>query len=229
MPGYVMHLLCAKKMIDTLGIEDADWKQKFYLGNILPDVCTEKKHTHFWDDETYPLFARKPNLLIFEQQYAKRMEQPLVLGYYAHLLLDCRFIEQYWQKHFRFYNREGQEEVRFDKVAKIWVTEQNRMYDRDAFLSKRYYYGDYDRLNSYIIHAYHLRDIHLEGNMHDVSMIREIKREDVDVKLPQMIAIFESSKEKMDNELPKLSIFDYQDLELLIENVKKEMVERLKT
>ena len=52
MPSYVIHLSCAKRILELAGEpltkQDANL---FYLGNMIADMCKDKRTTHFWDDE----------------------------------------------------------------------------------------------------------------------------------------------------------------------------------
>jgi hypothetical protein len=62
MPGYVMHMAVASRIIEEKGITDSSYVHAFLLGNIIPDAMerSRKRESHFWDDETYRKLNRIP-------------------------------------------------------------------------------------------------------------------------------------------------------------------------
>ena len=143
MPSYVIHLSCAKRALEMLPEMNAQEQNAFFLGNMIADMSRDKHYTHFWNDVTYDKLVRRPDLDWFLQKYGDALQEPYVRGYYAHLLLDYNFLDLYWDRHFRFYNAQKQPEVLYDAVTFVEVLEQQQMYDRQEFFSKRWYYGDY--------------------------------------------------------------------------------------
>ena len=229
MPGYVIHLSCAKRALEMLPEMNAQEQNAFFLGNMIADMCRDKHYTHFWNDVTYDKLVRRPDLDWFLQKYGDALQEPYVRGYYAHLLLDYNFLDLYWDRHFRFYNAQKQPEVLYDAVTFVEVLEQQQMYDRQEFFSKRWYYGDYDRMNAYFANRYNVMFPNLEFNAKEWERIRRITEIDWDyapeamertkAQLSQSVAIAEPGI------IPQLQIFVLPELEQLVEVTAKKVAE----
>ncbi len=192
MPGYVIHMAVASRVIEEKGISDSSFKDAFLLGNIVPDAMerTKKKESHFWDDETYRNLNRIPNVGDFLGKYKGRLNDPFVLGYYSHLLLDNLFVKEYWRENFTLLDQDMNQVSEYDSVRFIRLKKDNKIYERDFFLSDEMYYGDYDRIYPYIFDKYPFIKI---GNyeLRYIS-VDEIDKEQVEEPLVHMI-------EKMNN------------------------------
>ena len=227
MPSYVIHLSCAKRALEMLPEMNAQEQNAFFLGNMIADMCRDKHYTHFWNDVTYDKLVRRPDLDWFLQKYGDALQEPYVRGYYAHLLLDYNFLDLYWDRHFRFYNAQKQPEVLYDAVTFVEVLEQQQMYDRQEFFSKRWYYGDYDRMNAYFANRYNVMFPNLEFNAKEWERIRRITEIDWDyapmertkAQLSQSVAIAEPGI------IPQLQIFVLPELEQLVEVTAKKVAE----
>lgn len=230
MPSYVIHLSCAKRILELAGgmLTKQD-ENLFYLGNMIADMCKDKRTTHFWDDETYPLLARRPNLSLFMEKYGAYMQEPYVRGYYAHLFLDRMFLDTYWEKHFRFYGVDKNPEKRYTEVAYVEIVEKNKVYDRKEFFSKALYYGDYDAMNGYFAEKYQVRfpELSLSGDawMH-VHRIREIDW----TYAPEAVAnakklLASGIRRKMGEIEAELRVFELPELEAMVEHAAKKLAD----
>ena len=101
MPSWSIHLLVAKKVCDKLKLD----KDSFYFGNLLPDVdcdCTiNRRLTHYYDSNKYFSFckrARKIDVDRFLDDYKEKVKNPLILGYYSHILCDNFYNKYYYSK-----------------------------------------------------------------------------------------------------------------------------------
>lgn len=220
MPGYVIHLAVAEKLIDACNIgkktrlwpedrlrSEEDSINRFLLGSIVPDTKkgSLKKESHFWSDETMSHFQRKPDLEAFLAAYGRDLSDPFVFGYYAHLYLDYKFVSEYWRSHFSFFDDNMQSTDAFDSVR--WVKCAETLRDtgspvpRERFFSEAYYYGDYSRMNDYVMQAYDIRMPHFNfAGAHpdaDISIIGEIGGEDLIPALWEMLSFLESAFSKM--------------------------------
>ena len=95
MPGFIIHLTEAAMIMEHMKKQpDSDWKQEFLLGNLLPDtrLGKDKAISHFWAPEGWENIARAPKLSRFLEKYGDRLNEPVILGYYAHLYLDERYV-----------------------------------------------------------------------------------------------------------------------------------------
>lgn len=156
MPGYVIHMAVASSILGEKGITNSSFQNAFLLGNIIPDAMARdaKRESHFWDDDTYKDFNRIPNIDNFLEKYKDILDNPFVLGYYTHLLLDNLFVKEYWSEHFILLDENYTEENDYHKVKYISLSKDGRIYPRELFFSDDMYYGDYDRIYPYIFDRY---------------------------------------------------------------------------
>lgn len=223
MPGYVIHLAMANKILKMADTTiDEDWKYKFLIGNIIADMRerNEKKESHFWSDENYKSLVRKPDTDTFLKKYENRLDDPYMLGYFYHLFLDRMFIEKYWNVHFTFYDADKRPNTAYEKVAYVKVKGHKDIYKREEFFSNKLYYGDYDRMNNYFVNNYSV-DVEKIGDYiktHTelaVEELDEIKFSDSKERLEQTLAML--TKDNNDIDKPQLTIFELEDLEELID------------
>lgn len=159
MPGFIMHLSEATLILKALHKEDdLAWKHAFMIGNLMPDTRLGKaKHTsHFWSDEHADHIARAPQLEKFLAKYSDRLREPMMLGYYAHLCLDERYVNDFWPTIFRFCDEKGQEEPRAAMIHHVKMCESGEEIPFEKFFTEEYYYGDYNRCNQWFIDTYQL-------------------------------------------------------------------------
>lgn len=188
MPGYIMHMTEAKLIIDRLCPDaDEDWKLQFVAGNLLPD--TKKKRakvtSHFWNPETLDDMAIAPDLDRFLYKYEEKLHHPVVLGYYAHLLLDERFVHDYWLDMVAFYDDAGVKQDKKEDITLAEIKKTGERIPRDVFFSGDYYYGDYSKLNNFFVEEYGLD---LEKNYRDINEcpIEEVDKDDLAVVLKEL-------------------------------------------
>lgn len=208
-----MHLAMGTLVLNELSITDENYKQAFLLGCIAPDmkVREKKKMGHFWDDEMYKKFGRKPDLSLFLDKYKSHLDDPYVFGYYSHLYMDLVFMESYWAKHFSYYDKNMKPNDVFDEVYYIKL-DDGRVFLREEFFSSMYYYGDYDLIGPYIIDKYNLN--FPDKSFHN-EMVEEISRTDLDGFYDKIKSDFENQKNAKTIECD-LKIFDISEINELI-------------
>lgn len=160
MPGFIIHLTEAAMIMDYMKMKpDSDWKQEFLLGNLLPDtrLGAEKAISHFWSPEGGENIARAPKLSCFLEKYGHRLDEPVILGYYAHLYLDERYVDGYWPKILVFEDERGRPEPRREFIHQVRLKQNGRLIPFQEFFSSEYYYGDYTRSNHWLVERYHIR------------------------------------------------------------------------
>lgn len=113
MPSWVTHLVTANKIFDKLDIKD---KNSFLFGNVMPDILnnyivkntnTHIKYeiTHFTDDVIInDIKYAFPNFEKFFESYKEKMNNPVVCGFYVHLLTDYFWNKLSYEKYFRNHN-----------------------------------------------------------------------------------------------------------------------------
>ena len=219
MPGYVTHLALSKKYLDARNISDEEYISRFIIGSIVADVARppRKKETHFWTDDNYLMFVRKPCLDSFLNKYGSRLQEPFVKGYYSHLLLDKIFIEKYWGKHFCFFDAKGNEAFLYDEVAMVEILDDNSRYSREEFFSSDLYYGDYDRMNPYLINKYLLQLPEIAGvqNILGEGVIEEICTKDSAALIQMLSNINRVDKENCDCD--GIRVFNMKEYEKLLD------------
>ena len=104
MPSWAIHLAEAKKVSKNLNFNDKD-KNIFLFGNIVPDILNgyvvDKISHKVSHDETHYQkriqienhYEKRYNLEKFYQDFKDKFTNPIVLGYYTHLLTDF-----YWNR-----------------------------------------------------------------------------------------------------------------------------------
>lgn len=193
MPGYVMHLAVAEQLIDTCHITDIKKCNRIRIGSIVPDIKkgSEKKKSHFWTDEEFIRFARKPDLQMFMDKYGNRIWEPYIFGYYAHLYMDYRFMVEYWPLHYKFYDENMQPIDVYDKVKWVQYIDGDELIPRQDFFSEQYYYGDYNRMNRYMIQHYEIQTPQYQSGIIEDGGVEEVEDMESGQILQNMISFLE--------------------------------------
>lgn len=170
MPGYIIHLTeaklileCLKKMYDTRSVFSDQWTQCFFWGSLLPDAAdkTQKCKSHFWKEGQEEKILRFPQTEWFLEKYQTRLEDPVILGYYAHLYLDRMFFSDFLTAFVSFYDAAGNKTDRIPEVSWAVIQKNHRKAELLELFSKEYLYGDYTKLNRYLSGKY-LKDFPIE-------------------------------------------------------------------
>ena len=161
MPGYIMHLAEGKiiqKLLAGTGLLAEGAADLFEAGLLLPDTKRKKeKYTsHFWNDADMDKLAIAPDLGLFLAKYGSRLAEPVLLGYYAHLHLDWRFVEELWPCCFQFLDGEGRERSLWNEIRQVRILSRDTVVPVNDFYSDAWYYGDYSRMNRHFQEEYRL-------------------------------------------------------------------------
>lgn len=237
MPGYVMHLAVAESIIKKCSITDAGFVNDFLIGSIIPDIKkgNEKRKSHFWTEEEFKKFARMPDIDLFMMKYADRVSEPFMFGYYSHLYMDHAFIEKYWNNHFTFYDKDMAETNLYQQVA--WVqSDASELVSRERFFSDELYYGDYNRMNEYMLRHYNIRIPELRLAHMDDKLPDEIRTEEAEEPLRKMIDFLKRTHEQItpgplteDMVQSALKVFHLREMEKLIEDTAGQLSGRYNT
>ncbi len=91
MPSWSIHLAIAKRVNRKLNLD----KDLFYYGNLIPDVDRKitpirRSEAHYYHHLTFPTCPKERMIDIdhFLTDYKEYLSNPLILGYYCHLLVD---------------------------------------------------------------------------------------------------------------------------------------------
>lgn len=162
-----MHLALAEELIRKKQWDDYT-ASCFRLGSVVADTMerSEKRISHFWNDDELVKINRAPAVERFVNQYPDYKENPFLYGYYCHLQLDYEFVKGYWKKHFIFLDKNMMETNIFEFVRYAKVIDDGRIYSIEEFLSDQYYYGDYDIMNPWFIEKYKVKPL-------EISLVEE--------------------------------------------------------
>lgn len=162
MPGYILHLTQAELVCRALkeqGIQLTDtWMNRFFLGALLPDTLrkTEKIKSHFWNPSDLDRLAIPPDLELFMAKYGERITGPVMQGYRMHLQLDAWYVQQFWDQILEFHDGQGHLAYLKKDIESVWLKVYKREISVADFFSSEYYYGDYSRMNGYLLKKYQL-------------------------------------------------------------------------
>lgn len=97
MPTWNVHLAVAKKIAKELKLEEKDI---FMLANLFPDYDkVDKETTHYLTTKQ----SRKenlPNIDRYMNKYKDKFTNPVILGYFTHLLTDYYFNKITYNEHY---------------------------------------------------------------------------------------------------------------------------------
>ena len=148
MPSWSIHLNVAKKLNETLKLD----KDLFYYGNLIPDVDYSDKinrfDAHYYHiNLQYPTVPKENMIDInkFLEDYKDKLNNPLIIGYYTHLLTDLYFNEIIYNKCWvqDKYNNIIGIRLKNNKVINIDTEDKNN-------LRKKYKHGDLELYGKYI-------------------------------------------------------------------------------
>ena len=126
MASRILHLAAAKLLLDEISVAD---ERRFRLGAILPDAGA-RVSAHF---RTKIDGGRRTIMALgnFRARFADKMDDPLYLGYYLHLVQDIVFRKVFYLDH-------GWKVDSLEKIERL--------------------YADYRILNTWAIEKFSLRD-----------------------------------------------------------------------
>lgn len=120
MPSWITHLVTANKLLNRIEIKD---KNSFLFGNVMPDILNnyivkdtnvhrQYKSTHFTDEIMINGIKYEfPNPDKFLEEYKEKMNNPVIYGFYVHLLTDYFWNKISYTNHFKEHN--GLVEIQF--------------------------------------------------------------------------------------------------------------------
>lgn len=211
MPGILYHLSFAeevyRKLVPVIFLD----KVSFMAGNLIPDLATNKKQSH------YRKKASVDGFFVPEMKLVKRdlfvPEDSVKFGIFCHLYLDYYFIEEFLIPEF----------IWDIKTMRVINPRNNKEWDVKTFFSHSGMYGAYTEINQLMV-----RDGHVS-----LSTIKEIPE-----ILPSTgIAVFDTRRDKtwkaeLEEYLAQKKdytgeIFDYDRLWSCIERIATQFVREI--
>ena len=215
MPGYILHLTAAKMFWNNAKIKELHNENDFYVGNLLPDATSDKKVSHFRNPEYYGNMIEYPDLELFLKKYKNNLHDSCVLGYFFHLYVDRRYFKEYFPSQFELLNDELEFVVKMKDTTKIRVKRTGEILSRATFFSDDYYYGDFTKMNNYLIKEFGL---YFEFQIPEVRLIDEIDYNEMHRVMKELENFTETPMEAVH----ELSVFDLKDLLNFIKRVVEE-------
>lgn len=211
MPGILYHLSFAEEVYRKLAPVMPLDKVSFLAGNLIPDLATDKKQSH------YRKKASVDGFFVPEMELVRRdlfvPEDSVKFGMFCHLYLDYYFIEEFLIPEF----------IWDVETMRVINPRNNKEWDVKTFFSHSGMYGAYTEINQLLV-----RDGHVS-----VSTIEEIPE-----ILPNTgLTVFDARREKtwkaeLDEYLAQKKeytgeIFDYNRLWSCIERIATQFVDEI--
>ena len=211
MPGILYHLSFAEEVYRKLAPVMPLDKVSFLAGNLIPDLATDKKQSH------YRKKASVDGFFVPEMELVKRdlfvPEDSVKFGMFCHLYLDYYFIEEFLIPEF----------IWDVETMRVINPRNNKEWDVKTFFSHSGMYGAYTEINQLLV-----RDGHVS-----ISTVEEIP-----AILPNTgLTVFDARREKtwkaeLDEYLAQKKeytgeIFDYNRLWSCIERIATQFVDEI--
>lgn len=147
MPSWSVHLAVAKKVNKELGLNE----DLFLYGNLIPDVdkgtMITRYETHYYNEKLpFPTVPQEKMIDInkFLSVYKSQLGNPLILGYYSHLLTDQFYNEKVYTSKWVQDNNNNIIGIRFNnKILKIDTDDKKR-------LKRKYKHRDFELYGKYL-------------------------------------------------------------------------------
>ena len=211
MPGILYHLSFAEEVFRKLAPVMPLDKVSFMAGNLIPDLATDKKRSHYRKKASVDGFFVPEMELVRRDLFVPK--DSVKFGMFCHLYLDYYFIEEFLIPEF----------IWDVETMRVINPRNNKEWDVKTFFSHSGMYGSYTEINQLL-----LRDGHVS-----VSTIEEIPE-----ILPNTgLTVFDARREKtwkaeLDEYLAQKKeytgeIFDYNRLWSCIERIATQFVDEI--
>lgn len=208
MPGILYHLSFAEEVYRKLAPVMPLDKVSFMAGNLIPDLATDKKRSHYRKKASVDGFFVPEMELVRRDLFVPK--DSVKFGMFCHLYLDYYFIEEFLIPEF----------IWDVETMRVINPRNNKEWDVKTFFSHSGMYGAYTEINQLLV-----RDGHVS-----VSTIEEIPE-----ILPNTgLTVFDARREKtwkaeLDEYLAQKKeytgeIFDYNRLWSCIERIATQFV-----
>ena len=218
MPGFVLHLVAAQMLLNK--VQNRIEEKYFLWGNLLPDATMNKSISHFWKTDDYNTLIRTPQLDVFFNKYRFKLHNSSILGYFYHLYIDWKFFKEYLPQRVSFLDLKGQETTEKENVCWARIKHTGEQITIKDFYSEKYYYGDYTRMNHYLVERY---QVSLD---YDVS-VGEFEIDEIDCcNVCEISQQLNNYLRKSEEGIEALKVFEIHDLLQMLENATDEFMER---
>ena len=126
----------------------------FLIGNLLPDATQQKESSHFRD----PLYREKmmvfPDLTRFTANTVHFCQIRAHWDIIFIFILTGNFLRISFRRLWNFYNADGEITDMRDEIATVYIKKSRTSIPFSRYLTEEYYYGDYTRMNTYLVNRY---------------------------------------------------------------------------
>lgn len=115
MPSWTIHLAIVNKVLKEVKLQNSNI---FALANVIPDIfeghntpnpsrIVKDYSTHYpYRTSINGMTIDLPDIKKFKNEYQKKFTNPVILGYYTHLLTDNYWNVQLYQNHYKMCNEQ---------------------------------------------------------------------------------------------------------------------------
>lgn len=158
MPGYIMHLCEGQYILNNIDMRGGE--NDFLLGCVMPDAVSDKNKTHFRPAWQSSHITKYPDIGHILELYPITRMTFADLGILAHLIMDARYVTDFWPRFFQFENEAGMAVTREADISCVRLTGESMQpagtgISLHEFFSNDFFYGDYDRTGHRFQHDFH--------------------------------------------------------------------------
>ena len=191
---------------DSKVISTKEDENMFLIGCIIPDATDRKRKSHFRNVEQSGLIRQVPDLKLFKEKYGNRLNNPFFLGYMFHLYIDLRFFSEYLTKLVTFYDKDENITEYIKDGEKVMINRTGEMVSVKEYRSDEYYYGDYTRMNTYLIKRFNIpMDIF---KCDEIPEMEEINADYYSKFIDNMLSYLDVDEDEVNN----LKVFDIDNI-----------------
>ena len=219
MPGFILHMTASQMLFDKYNIID---RNAFETGNLIPDSVSDKTWSHFRNPRRQEKLMVYPDLDLFLAKYEHLLTDSSCLGYYFHLFIDRVYAKDYIPQIVTFYDKNGQEASNRADITHAFIKRTKELVPIKTFFSDEYYYGDFTKLNTYLINRFHLTT---DFNFADADNpgIEEVNYDDIAFIQEQLAGYLDVPE----NAVNELRVFDAEHLLSFLEKSVDKFIELL--
>lgn len=225
MPGFILHLTAAQMFLEMLPeayrlSREKKEQNDFLAGTLLPDAPSDKRISHFRDPECFGKILEYPNAELFLEKYRNLIQNSICMGYYFHLYVDQRFFQEYLPRAVTYLDEKGRPSMEKNDVVKVRINRSGETPGILEFCSEEYYYGDYTKMNTYLVKRYHI-PMELDTRLVNPG-ISEVDVGDISMILEKLCGYLQVPEEQV----YKVKVFDVEELLGFLRRITKEFIEK---
>lgn len=154
MPGFILHMTAAQMLFEKYHIPAN--RDAFEVGNLIPDSVSDKTFSHFRHPERNEKLMVYPDMDLFLDKYKQLLSESSCLGYYFHLFTDRIYAKDYIAEIVEFFSADGHLASDRADITHAFIKRTKELVPIKTFFSDEYYYGDFTKLNTYLLQRFRL-------------------------------------------------------------------------